>query len=300
MKKALRSIIWGIIGLLAKLRIVNQVGVAKLKYLEMMHKWPDFNHPRDINEKINWLKFHEDTSLWVICSDKYAVRGFLKSKGLEKYLVKLYGHWGDTSEIEWDSLPDKFIIKPTNGSGDVLICEDKSSLDIKSAEKHLSTLLKKRYGALSAEPHYTKIKPSLIAEELLDSSTQPCGSTSLIDYKIWCFNGKPEYIMCCSNRKAGSLELSVYDLEWTYHPEYIRTTQHYIRPQRPIPRPECLNEMLSVSSLLAEGFPEVRVDLYQVDGKVYFGEMTFTSAGGFMNYYTQDFLNVLGNMFALE
>lgn len=295
MKKFLRNIIWGLIGFLTRIRAISPIGIAKLKHLEMLHRWPDFRHPKDVNEKINWLKFNTDTSSWVSLSDKFAVRKFVELKGLGEHLVKLYGNWDDATKIDWNSLPKQFIIKPNNGSGDVLICNDKSSLDTALSTKYLATLLNKRYGLLSAEPHYAMIKPSLIAEELLNTSSQPCGSTSMVDYKIWCFSGTPAYVMCCSNRTKDTLELSVYDLDWNYHPEFVKITSHYIKPRQPIPRPVCFDEMLSIASILSEGFPESRVDLYEVDGKVYFGEITFTSAGGFMNYYTDEFLRILGD-----
>ncbi len=299
MKKIIRSIIWGIIGFLARIRVVDPVGIAKLKYLEMLHKWPDFKRPRDLNEKINWLKFNSDTSLWVRLADKYAVREYVAGKGLGDHLVKLYGKWDEAAGIDWDSLPSRFIMKTNNGSGDVVICKDKSLLDIPSVSKRLSGLLEKDYGALTGEPHYGLIKPCIIAEELLDISTQPCGSSSLVDYKVWCFDGKPYYIWACYDRTPASVKVNIYDLDWNVHPEYTVVTSHYRDGHGLVPKPGCLQEILRIASILSEGFPEVRIDLYEVDGKVYFGEMTFTSVGGFMNCYSQEFLNLLGDLTVL-
>lgn len=299
MKRVIRNIIWGFIGILARLRLIGPVGIARLKYLEMMHRWPDFKQPRDINEKINWLKFNGDTSRWTELSDKYAVREYVAGKGLADTLVPLLGRWDAPKDIDWASLPDRFVMKPNNGSGDVLLCKDKSALDTTEACKYLRGLMEKPFGILSAEPHYALIKPCILAEEMLDPSTQPCGSSSMVDYKIWCFDGEPAYTMCCSNRTDNSLELSVYDLDWNYLPEATRITHHYKRPAEPIPRPSCYDKMLDVARKLSQGFPEVRTDLYEVDGKVFFGEMTFTSAGGFMNYYTDGFLRTLGDKVTL-
>ena len=106
--------------------------------------------------------------------------------------------------------------------------------------------------------------------------------------------------MCCSNRTPESLELSLYDLDWNNHPEFIRETSHYRKPHVPIPRPDSFDRMMTIASKLSAGFPESRVDLYEVEGKVFFGEMTFTSAGGFMNYYTPEFLRILGEMVELD
>jgi len=300
MRKVARTLVWGIIDILARLHLVSPLGIAKLKYFEMLHRWPDFDNPKDLNEKINWLKFNSDISSWASLSDKYAVREFVAKAGFQDILVPLLGKWDDAYGIRWEDLPERFVIKPNNGSGDVLLCKDKSALDIGHATHYLSKLLKKEYGYLSAEPHYSRIKPCLIAEELLNASTQPNSSNSLVDYKIWCFNGKPSYIMCCSNRTPESLELSLYDLDWNNHPEFIRETSHYRKPHVPIPRPDSFDRMMTIASKLSAGFPESRVDLYEVEGKVFFGEMTFTSAGGFMNYYTPEFLRILGEMVELD
>ena len=139
------------------------------------------------------------------------------------------------------------------------------------------------------------MKPCVIAEELLDPLKQPIETDTLIDYKIWCFNGKPRYIWACYNRHKDSVEVATYDLIWNRHDEKSIFTSHYKRANLNLPKPKSLKEMLEMASKLSEGIPQVRVDLYEIDGKPYFGEMTFTSAGGFNNFYTQEFLNELGS-----
>ena len=146
------------------------------------------------------------------------------------------------------------------------------------------------------EPHYNSIKPCIIAEELLDNTKQPIASSSLIDYKIWAFDGKPAYIWVCFNRTHHSVDVGVYDLDWNFHPEFSISTPHYRLTDIAVPRPKSLDQMLRAASILSKGFPELRVDLYEVDNKPYFGELTFTSAGGFNDFYSQDFLNILGDM----
>lgn len=295
----MKKIIITAVELLAKLHILTPLRVAKLRYLYIMHKWPHFKHPRDLNEKINYLKFYGDTSRWPMLTDKYAVRQYIKDIGLGDILVKLYGKWDSVEEIDWDTLPDRFVMKCNNGSGDVLICKDKSKLDIEATKRYFNKMLHRKFGIASGEPHYALIKPCIIAEELLDSSTQPCGSSSLVDYKIWCFNGEPHNVCCYYNRKGFDANKSVYDLNWQYHPEYMAFTKHYKDCDKRIPCPTCFEEMLDIARVLSKGFPVVRVDLYEVNGKVYFGELTFTAHSGCLNTFSQQFLDETGKLIKL-
>ena len=293
----MKTIILYIIGLLERLHILSPLRVAQLKYFYKCHRLPHFRHPRDINEKINWMKFYGDTSLWPTLSDKYRVRSFVSEKGFASNLIPLVGRWENVDEIDWETLPNQFVMKSNNGSGDVVVCTDKSQLDKEQTMQHFRSVLKETYGTLTGEPHYSLIKPCLIAEQLLDNSTQPAGSASLIDYKIWCFNGEPAYIVCYSNRHDTYYsEIGVYDKQWRSHPEFLKYSAHYRKEQQPIPRPSCLDEMLQMAAELSKGHPQVRVDTYEVDGKVYFGELTFSSSGGYMSHFTQPFLDKLGEL----
>lgn len=256
----------------------------------------DWENPKTLNEKILWLKYFTDTSLWTKLADKYRVREFIKEKGYGHILVKLYGKWDNANSIEWDKLPNKFVMKVNNGSGDVLICRDKSKLNIDKETKRFRKLLHKSFGYTTGEPHYTLIKPCIIAEELLDCSKQPICTDTLIDYKIWCFDGKPEAIWVCYNRHKDNVEVGLYDIEWNNHPEYSIFTKHYIRAKQILPKPKSLTEMLKIASDLSKGFPEVRVDLYEIDGKPYFGEFTFSSNYGMMDFYTPEYQEYLGSL----
>ena len=284
---------------LCKLHLLSPIQVARLKFRYKLHRWPDFMHPRDLNEKMNWMKFYGDTSLWPDLADKYKVREFVKSKGLEDILVKLYGKWDKPEDIDWGGLPDQFVMKANNGSGDVIVCHDKAQINKVEVIAYFKKILSQKYGAASGEPHYAKIKPCVVAEELLDASTQLVRTSSLIDYKIWCFNGEPKYVWTCYNRTKEGTEVAMFDEDWNFHPEYSVYTHHYSEAKQQVPKPECLDEMLRVARKLSEGFPILRCDLYEVNKKVYFGEMTFTSLGGFMDFYTQEFLDKAGNMIKL-
>lgn len=284
------------VGILVKMGILTPIRTAKLKFFYKMHKWPDFEHPKDVNEKINWMKFYGDTSMWHIFADKYGVRNYLEEIGLKNILIPLIGKWDSVDDVNWDSLPNQFVMKCNNGSGDVVVCKDKCKLDIDKTKSHFKKMLNEKLSILSGEPHYAKIKPCIIAEELLDSSTQPCNSTSLVDYKIWAFDGKPMFIWCTWNRRQYNANVAMFDLDWQFHPEWSVWTKHYVKPDELLPKPICFDDMMNIASLLSKGQPVARIDLYEVGGKVYFGEITMTSQGGYMDFYTQEFLDKMGEL----
>lgn len=253
-----------------------------------------WDNPQDLNEKINWLKLYSDTSEWTRLSDKYRVREYIQEKGYGDLLIPLIGKWDKVEDIDWNSLPNQFVMKMNNGSGDALICKDKSQLDIEYWKKEFKKLFKTKFGVTMGEFHYTKIKPCIIAEELLDATNQPVKTTSLIDYKVWCFNGEVCYIWTCFNRNKSSVEVNLYNTEWQACTEHCVATHHYLISKTQVPRPTTLNQMIQAASSLSEGFPQVRIDFYEVNGKLYFGEMTFTSNAGYMDFYTRDFMLELG------
>ena len=290
----MRSIILFFVGLLAKSGILTPIRVARLKFWYKMHRWPDFEHPKDVNEKINWMKFYGDTSLWPVLADKYAVREYVAERVGERVLIPLIGKWDSVDGIDWDALPQRFVMKCNNGSGDVVVCKDKSKLDIDATKAHFKKCIHEQLSVLSGEPHYAKIKPCIIAEELLDASTQPCGSSSLVDYKIWVFDGKPLFTWCTWNREKYHANVALYDMDWIFHPEWSVWTNHYVRPTEQMPKPKCFDKLMEIAGKLGEGQPVSRVDLYVIDDKIYFGEVTMTSQGGYMDFFTQEFLDKMG------
>lgn len=270
---------------------------AARNYRYFVHENIDWNNPIDLNQKINWLKFHSNSQTWGDLADKYKVREFIKDMGMQDILIPLYGVWNKAKEIDFNKLPSSFVLKTNHGSGEVVIVCDKNHLDINKVIKQLNACLEMPYGVESGEPHYLLIKPKIIAEQYLLSKDK--FSTSLVDYKIWCFNGEPQHIWVCYSRTKKEVRVESYDLEWNYHPEYSVFTDHYINGGGIVPKPVNLGEMLDVARKLSHGFKQVRVDLYNQNGKIYFGEMTFTSNGGYMNFYTREFLNEMGNKISI-
>lgn len=268
---------------------------ANRVYKECFGKDIDWNSPKDMMEKIYWMMFNTDTSLWTRCADKYRVRDYLEEMGMANLLPKLYGMWEKAEDIDFDSLPNQFVLKANNGSGTVEIVRDKRIIDVEKLRNKAKEWLKYTYGYNGAQMFYTKIKPCIIAEELHNTE----GEKSLIDYKIWCFNGEPESVWVAYDRKkVGAVKMALFDLDWNPLPQHLKSTPHYVYdPNDRIPRPESLDDMLDACRKLTKPFKEVRADFYDVNGKAYFGELTFLSGYGF---YTKEYYDYLGSKICLE
>jgi hypothetical protein len=210
--------------------------------------------------------------------------------------VPLLGYWRRAEDIDFEKLPSSFVLKTTQGSGDIVLVKDKLSIDQEYVRGLMKRAVSTRYGELEGGKHYMRIVPGIIAEALLNNDDESLmASTSIIDYKIWCFNGKAHYIWVCCNRDKDGTEVMTYDMSWSAHPEYSLFTPHY-RRGKTIPKPHNFKRMIEVAETLAKPFPVVRVDLYNIGGKIYFGEMTFTSLGGLMDFYTDEFQRMTGDI----
>lgn len=264
---------------------------VKHRYVQEMGRRLNIAKPHDLNEKIIWLEFFSDTSNWSALADKHTVRQYVISKMGGGNLIQLIGKWDRVEDIDFDSLPEKFVIKPNNGSYDTIIVNDKSKADIVDIRKRLDKSLHSKFGYDNGEIHYLRIKPCIIAEELLETNN-PLG---LIDYKIWCFDGKPYCIFVCLDRDpiTHHAEFTCYDMEWNWRPDMMHPD---FRGNQQCPKPENLPQMIDMASKLSVGLPQCRVDMYNIDGKIYFGEMTFTSNYGMMPYFTQEVLDQMGDL----
>lgn len=258
----------------------------------------DWRNPRNINEKMWWLACHGDTSMWHICADKYRVRQFVKDRGLEHLLIKLYGVWDNANDINYDALPDKFILKCNHDSGTSVVVDKALPFNKDEINTKLNIALSYKFGYSTGETFYNKIKPLIIAEEFLVDNVNTF-SSSLVDYKVWCFNGKPYCTWACHSRTKGCTYVNIYDMNWNVHPELTIPTDHYRDGKGVVPKPKTFDEMMEAASVLSKGFPEVRVDFYEVNGKLYFGEMTFMTCFAEINHYTPEFLVELGEQCVL-
>lgn len=275
----------------------NRPFMAKRYYKRYLGYPLNLKNPQDINEKIQWLLCYADTSNWSNLADKYKVREYVTSHGFGDMLVPLYGVWEKAEDIDFDSLPEKFVLKCNHDSGSCKIIDKKTGFNKNDIITFFSRHLKIKYGYTQGELYYNRIKPLIVAEEFIESDA--LFSSSLIDYKIWCFDGKPYSIWACYNRTAKSVCVNIYDLNWNCHPELSVFTSHYRDGKGLLPKPVAFDRMLRAASVLSQKLPEVRVDFYEVNGIVYFGEMTFASLAGYMDFYTKDYLLELGNQCSL-
>ncbi len=240
------------------------------QYFWCFHRPLSLRNPVTLNEKIMWLKLNQygHDPLVIQCADKYRVREYVQQVGCGEILNDLIGVWDRAEDIPWETLPDAFVLKCNHGCGFNLLCPDKSTLDIPNAQAQLDKWMHTEFWEKLAEIQYRTIPKKIICESFLGDGTE------LLDYKIYCFHGKAEYLLVCAQREAGTPKFYFFDRNW----KMCRLTRD--GQQAPhdftLPRPAQLDEMLQYAERLAAPFPFVRVDLYFVDNQIYFGELTFT------------------------
>ncbi len=270
--------------------------MLKIQYRMKMGRKLDLKNPKRYTEKLQWYKINYHNLILKKCVDKYEVRSYVKEKGLSEILVDCYGVFEDVSEIEWSKLPQKFIMKKTNGGGgiNIFICKDKDSLN---KEQIISLLrkwtVKNKEHSLGREWAYDGLKSRIIVDQYLENSENP--EAGIYDYKILCFEGKVAYIVLDVDRYTNH-KRNIYDADWNY---IDVVTDHETYGDR-IRKPKCLEEMKHIAEKLSEDFPFVRVDLYLVNGKIYFGELTFYPWSGYVQFTPDEFDFELGNKFLLK
>lgn len=260
-----RSIYKKFIILLSK---ISPLFASKVKYLISFGKKLNLEDPQTFNEKLMWIKLNEDDNFKAKCTDKYEVRNYVENLGLKNILNELYFVYDRVEDINFDELPNSFVLKGTHGCGCNIICSDKSKLDKTDAIIKLKKWMQTDYSLLSAEPHYAKIKPRIVAEKFLGEQ----GGLPPIDYKIHCFNGKPKLIEVVLDRSINETKLIFLDMDWNILPY----NKHSLNFKGNIKKPERFNEMIEISKKLSNEFTYVRVDLYYYLNYIFFGELTFT------------------------
>lgn len=265
-------------------------------YLKMMYqvklgKKCNLSTPETFNEKLNWLKLHDRQDQYTLMADKFEVRSYVKEVLGEEYLIPLIGLWSKAEDIEFDKLPDQFVLKCTHDSASVIICKDKRNFDEKAAIEKLNQSLATNYFYASREWPYKNIVPRIIAEQyMVDES-----NTELKDYKIYNFNGEPMLIQVDFGRFSHH-QRNLYTIDWEYIDEEIEYPRN---PDIVINKPDNLDEMLQFARLLSKGIPSVRTDFYSINGKTYFGEITFYQEGGFARFSSDKFEKKLGELISL-
>lgn len=270
--------------------------MLKLQYKIKLGRSLNLNHPKRFTEKLQWYKINYRNPIMHRCVDKYGVRKFVESKGLSDILVKLYGHYKTINDVPFSSLPNSFVIKTTHGGGglNVVVVPDKSKLDTEELKQKLSFSEDRvANNGGGREWAYYGLKTGIIVEQLLVNSENPRAGVN--DYKIFCYNGHAKYIIVDVDRYIGH-KRNFYDREW----HNLHITSDCPAADREIEKPENLEKMLDIAERLSEDFPYVRVDLYSVEGKVYFGELTFYPWSGYVQFLPDSADFMFGKDFTLR
>jgi hypothetical protein len=243
-----------------------------LWYMDKTGRPLDLSKPKTYNEKIQWQKVYDQDPMRTQLADKFFARKWVAKKIGEEYLIPLLGVYDTANDIDFDVLPDSFVLKANHGCGWNLIVKDKSTANFTDIRNRINTWLQTNYSFVYGyEMQYSQITRRVIAEQYIENS-----GGDLYDYKFWCFNGKVHYIMFLADRQT-ELKMAFYDPHWNMVP----ISYDHPRYEKEVPKPSKLKTMIDLAEKLAEGFPHVRVDFYLLDdGTIKFGEMTFTSASG--------------------
>lgn len=261
----------------------------RIKFYCRMGKRLNLKNPQTFNEKLQWLKLYGRRPIDTVLSDKYAVKEYIAKTIGEQYVIPLIGVWDKFEDIDFDKLPNQFVLKCTHDSGGIVVCKDKNKLDIDSARKMFNKSLKTDYYVYSREKAYRDIPRRIIAEEYREDSK----TGELRDYKFFCFDGEPKALFIATDRQTDGEEtkFDFFDMHYNHLPF---TNGH---PNAPIPpeKPVCFEEMKELASKLSKGIPHVRVDFYEVDGQVYFGEMTYSHWGGMRPFEPEEWDYTFGS-----
>ncbi|MCD4711904.1 MAG: carbonic anhydrase [Clostridiales bacterium] len=267
--------------------------MIKIQYRLATGKSLNLHNPTRFTEKIQWYKLYYRDPLLVKCSDKYAIRDYISQKGLEDILVPLYGAYDKAEDIDFRQLPDKFVLKTNNGSHTNILCDNKEKLNKEETIKTLNQWLTKRSSKLGREWSYYDIEPKIVCEKYLDKDE----NNDLVDYKFFCFNGEPFYLYVITERfLPGGAKLGLYDMDFKKLP-YRRPDIALINKE--VEKPKNFDRMIEIARVLSKDFPHVRVDLYNIDGKIYFGELTFYNGSGYKIYVSEEFDFIVGQKFTL-
>jgi len=260
----------------------------KIRYRSSFGKELDLESPETYTEKLQWLKLYDHRPEYTIMVDKYAVKQYVSDLIGEEYVIPLLGVWDNADDIDFDKLPDQFVLKTTHDSGAVIICRDKKSLDLKSTKEKINKFSKRNYYALNREWPYKNVKPRIIAEKYMEDSKYK----ELRDYKFFTFGGVPKVLYIAQGRgKDKPVTADFFDMEFNHLPFVI----DHEMSETPPKKPECFDEMKRLASILSQGTPQLRVDFYEVDGKVYFGEMTFFHCSGLEKFHPAEWDKIFGD-----
>lgn len=256
------------------LRFLPDEMYVKLYYRLHLKRTLNLSKPKTFNEKLNWLKFNDRNPFYSVVVDKFANRDYIKNTIGEQYLVPLLGAWDSFDDINFEGLPSQFVLKCNHDSGGLVICTDKKNLNLNLARKKIEKSLKRNFYYIGREWQYKNISPKIICEELLGDGKIPPA-----DYKFSCFNGKPDNVMICYGRETGKPQYYFFDMQWRlkrYNGWGMKAPSNFT-----LEKPKNFDEMIHIAEVLSKPYYFSRIDLYNIDGKIYFGEITLCPNSGF-------------------
>lgn len=262
----------------------------KYRYRIEMNKKLNLENPKTFSEKLQWLKLYDRNPLYTTLVDKYAVKEYIAKKIGEEYIIPTLGVWDKFDDIDFDKLPNQFVLKCTHDCGGIVICKDKSKMDIKSAKKKINKHLKNNFYYSGREWPYKNVKPRIIAEKYVEDES----GYELKDYKFFCFHGEPKILFIATDRGTDT-KFDFYNTEF----EHLGITNGHPNATKEIRKPKNYEKMLEVVSELSKNIPHVRVDLYNNNGQILFGEMTFYHWSGFVPFEPEEWDKIMGDWLVL-
>lgn len=274
----------------ASFLITNDELYIKLAYFARMHKPLSLRNPQTYNEKLQWLKLYNRKTEYTELVDKYEVKNYVAKIIGPEHIIPTIGVWDKADDIDFKSLPQQFVLKTTHDSGGLYICKDKKQINVDEIRSKMTKALKRNYFRLHREYPYKNVKRRIIAEPfMIDDSGK-----GLKDYKFFCFNGEPKVMFIATDRPTDT-RFDFFDMDFNHLP----IKQGHPQATKPITRPKGFEEMKKMATILSKGIPHVRVDFYDINGKVYFGEMTFFHYSGLVPFVPEKWDLIIGNWLQL-
>ena len=263
----------------------------QIYYFAHFKKFCNLKKPNTYNEKLNWLKLHDRNPLYTTLVDKYEAKEYVAQIIGNEYIIPTLGVWDSFDDIDFDKLPNQFVLKCTHDSEGLVIVKDKNKLDKKAAKEKIEAALKQNFYYIGREWPYKNVKPRIIAEQYMEDHVDG----ELRDYKFFCFDGEPKAMYIASDRASDHVKFDYYDLKFNH----LDIKQKYPHAQEALRKPVTFEKMIDFSKILSKGFPHVRVDFYEVDGHLYFGELTFYHLSGFIPFEPDRWDKVFGDWLKL-
>jgi hypothetical protein len=270
--------------------LISDKSFLKYKFRVLMHKKLDLKNPKTYSEKLQWLKLYDRKPEYSAMVDKAEAKRVVANLIGEQHIIPTLSVWEKFDDIDFDKLPDQFVLKTTHGCGGVIICKDKSKLDITAARKEINFSFKYNYFAYGREWPYKNVKPRIIAEQLMVDES----GVELKDYKFFCFDGVPKAMFIATDRPHDT-RFDFFDMYFNHLP----FTNGHENATKTIQKPQNFELMIELASKLSNGIPHVRVDLYNINGNIYFGEMTFFHWGGMVPFVPEEWDYTFGSWISL-